>query len=200
MIEKLYSRLDLELATLSTILIVSGALSALLEFTPLLRLSSYTLLFGLLGGLLIVVLEVAITYLTNRKKKKWSLESHFSRESLNNVSIAKVIIQSAGEETLLRGFIFIPLINALSFFGSTWIILAVNAFISIVIYSSREKIAYFAGIQATVLGIIYLSTHSMFAVIVARFIGEFSLLLASHYRVPHLLVTLLLNRFSYVSK
>lgn len=196
MIKKLYSKLDLQLATLSAILIITGLLSAVFGFTPLLRFSLQTFFYGFFAGVIIIILKLLFIYQTNKNKKRWSIEKHIGEESINNLSFAKVVIQSAGEETLLRGFIFAPLVNYFNFFGSTFTVFMLNALISAGIYSTREKINYFVGIQATISGIIYLSTHSIFAVIVARFVSEFFLLLASHYKLPHLLS----KRFSYVTK
>ena len=177
-------------------MIVCGLFSALLNFTPLLRFSFTTLLYGLLGGVICVVSEVGYVYYANRNIKRWSPEAYFSKRTADTVTLSRALIQSAGEETFFRGFIFVPLTSSFSFFGSTIIALIINALISIGIYSTREKIDYFKGIQATILGIIYLSTYSIFAVIVARFIGEVSLILASHFKLPHFLS----RRFSYVTK
>ena len=196
MLQKLYSRLDLQLATLSAILIVCGLLSLFLGFTPLLRFSFTNLFYGIVGGVIIVLLKIGFAQLINKGKWVRAIESLLDQETLGPVSLAKILIQATGEETLLRGFIFVPLIDFLSFFGSNLLALVINAFISIGIYSSKGKIGYLEAIHATILGMIYLFTYSMFAVIVARFISEVALLLASHYELTHLLS----RRFSYVAK
>jgi hypothetical protein len=196
MIERLYSRLDLQLVTISAALAISFLLSYLMGTSPLLRFSISSLLVGVFGGLAIILSEVGYAYLTIRSKRRYQIESYFSNETADTLTLAKSLVQSAGEETLIRGFIFAPLVNTFNFFGSTIIALIINAAISTVIYSTRDKISYFRAIQATILAIIYLSTHSIFAVIIARFVGEVSLILASHYRLPNLI----LKRFSHVSK
>ena len=196
MIQRFYSRLDLQLALLSGMLIISALLSIFLNFTPLLRFSPTNLFYGIVGGVVIIFFKALFLYQLNQRNFRKTVESLFSKDSFSATSLAKILIQSTGEETILRGFIFVPLVSSIAFFGSTVLALLVNALISIGIYSDKEEWGFFEGIQAVILGIIYLSTYSMLAVFTARFISEIALLAASHYG----LLQLFLKRFSYVTK
>jgi hypothetical protein len=181
MIQRIYSKLDLQLAALSAMLIASGLIAYVLGYVPMLRASLENLLLGITCGLLLVAFQYGFNSFCRKYRFFKPRDPKLKKEASKTIYWSEILCKGVGEETLLRGFIFIPLCTYFSFLGSTLLAFVINAALSISIYSTRDKFDYFIGIKVSVLALIYLYSYSVFALIIARLVNETALLLASHY-------------------
>jgi hypothetical protein len=160
-----------------TALFLIGSI-ALLEnsffhYLPALRAGFREVLFGIVSGLGIVAITILIRYWRKedwfRIKNELRRSFDFKKDTLQRGVLTRIIFIVSGEELLLRGLIFAPLL----FSASAWVAFPVTFFVEILLsLPFNRKDFPRTVLRNIVLGVLFFSTGSLFGCIIGRLFEE----------------------------
>ena len=147
----------------------------LTKFQPRSRIDLDGLLGGIAAGaavyVCIAVIETALRVFFLRRMNSLGLELELPAPPENRYArFGAAMVSAAGEETLLRGYVFAWLLRK-----SLTVALLINFALTFVCYLQNRRTIPTAAIKAVegvLLALIYWNNHSLFMVIVARFVCE----------------------------
>lgn len=173
MVERFLKRLDWQFAMLSFFIALSFLCSNLFSFQPLVRANVSTFIRGIIAGfgLLIIRLLGQIGREFLRKRFKIANTQNDVLEG-SRKRIGAALVLAGGEELLLRGFIFAPLLVHFNFFGGSFLAYIINALLSFGLHSKRNIYGIERAIEGTLLALLYSEYHSIFILFIARFVAE----------------------------
>ncbi len=169
MFQQFRLKIDKQLLLFSAFVLLSVLSSLIFSFRPIIRPGFATFFRGLIAATGLVMIHLLGAIVREWCRRRWKFK--VVPESVPEKGADKLgaaILAGGGEEVLLRGFIFAPLLAKLSFGGSTFLISLLNAALSGLLHSRRGAIAYERVIEGALMGLLYQQYRSIFILFIAR--------------------------------
>ncbi len=175
MFSKFKSSLEQQAIFLAACIFLSGVVSYIFDFSPHIRLSWKMLSWGILGGVSsLIMVSLALLLGTLLRSEQVLTQLKETSKALSRSSLLSLlgagITAGAGEELMLRGFVFAPLARQ-----SLWAAFAASFILSVAAYWQGRKQMIWAlgrGFEGTLYALMYLQFKSLFMIAVASFICE----------------------------